>query len=127
MSYLGCYEHSESNTCSLAYPTFVIDATISQEITFTAHTPIRPALPLSFDDSTAQIPITTQKIPHHFQHSPSSTVQISSTIKTKPIKYIPSRATDGSIGYDLRSVVNTTINPHSRKTIGLGFNISIPE
>ena len=54
-------------------------------------------------------------------------MQISSIHKTKPIQYVPTRASTGAAGYDLHSNIHTSIPPNSRKTVGLGFSISIPE
>ncbi len=128
MKIQGCYEHSENNICTLAYPTFSFDATTDNEITFDAQSSdLAPDATPDFDNATATLNIRNQHIPYHHTASTPSTISISSTFKTKQaLKYIPSKATPDSIGYDLRSVVNTTIPPQSRKAISLGFNIAIP-
>lgn len=38
----------------------------------------------------------------------------------------PSRATTGSVGYDLRSTIRTTIPVGGRKLIGTGFKVTMP-
>ena len=127
MKFQGCYEHSENNKCTIAYPTFSIDAITKNEITFAVQKPVLPANKPSFDNSTSTMIINNQRIPYNFTTANHpTTVQISSTFKTKPIKYIPTKSTPDSAGYDLVSIMNTSIAPQSRKAIGLGFSIEIP-
>ena len=127
MKMQGCFEHSENDCCTLAYPTFSFNVNIDHKITFKVTSPPEDcSQKIDFDTDTAQLNAPKPSIPFHFQQQHSSTVEIASTFKTKPLKYIPSRATPGSIGYDLQSVVNTSIPPQSRKAISLGFSIAIP-
>ena len=128
MRYQGCYEHSENDICTIAYPSHTFEATIDHEITFIATVPILPHNKPVFDNSTAQLNVKPPKIPYTFIPTPTttSTVKIASTMKTKPVQFVPSKSTEQSIGYDLRSNVNTSIPPHSRKAVGLGFSIAIP-
>ena len=128
MSIQGCYEHSENGICTIAYPIFSFQANIDHEITFEVNQPALPPNRPSFDNSDITPVRKKQIIPYTFvsNNTNDDVVNISSTMKTKPIKYVPTKGTTNSIGYDLCSNVNTSIPPHSRKTIGLGFSIAIP-
>ena len=126
MKFHGCYEHSENNVCTLAYPTFTLNATTNHEITFTVQQPTLPTNRPAFDNSISDIVVPTSKIPFNHDASPSTTITMSSTFKTKPLEYVPTKVTSDSVRYDLRSAISTTIPPQSRKAINLGFNIAIP-
>lgn len=39
----------------------------------------------------------------------------------------PSRATTGSVGYDLRSTIEATLQPGQRKLIGTGYKVTMPQ
>ena len=62
----GCYEHSENNTCSLAFPTFMFDDDTAQEIQFHASKPKETDEP-DFDSSNVPTPTSKQVIPYHFE------------------------------------------------------------
>lgn len=52
--------------------------------------------------------------------------------KTNPKAILPSRATNGSVGYDVYAIIDepngvVTIAPHGNKLIGLGFALEIPK
>ena len=128
MKVQGCSEHSEANTCTIAYPTFTIKASTKHEIEFIATIPSDTTKPPDFDSNQTIDNIKPANIPYYFkadQQHPN--IKISSTFKTKPIKNIPTRSTPDSIGYDLFSSTNTSIPPNSRKSVGLGFSIAIPQ
>ena len=126
MRHQGCYEHSQNNTCTLAFPSFTFDALTNNDIEFYASPSPSTDTP-DFDDSKTNIIIPKQSIQYIAPTPSIDHVQISSTFKTKPIQYVPRRSSSGAAGYDLHSPINTTIPPNSRKTVGLGFNIAIPE
>ena len=127
MTIQGCFEHCENNTCTLAFPTFTFDAITNNEIEFYAR-PSPSTMTPDFDDSQSSVKIPSTSIPFVRPPTPAFTnVQISSIHKTKPIQYTPTRTTSGAAGYDLHSPFNTTIPPNSRKAIGLGFSIAIPQ
>ena len=129
MQYEGCYEHSQNNKCYIAFPNMIIKAQNNNEIEFevlppsTDHT-VQPI----FDEATAIVynnkttTITMPSTPERNQQ-----VSIASTVKSKPVQYVPRQATNGSIGYDLRAPQDASISPQSRKAIPLGFSMSIPK
>ena len=129
MKYVGCYELSKENICTLAFPTFTFDAINDNEIHFTAMDENTPyTTPPAFDDKTATI-FTTHK-PNITFSTPTKgtvdTVSIVSIHKTKPVKNSPQRTSPGAIGYDLHSSVTTSIPPNSQKLVPLGFSMIIP-
>ena len=126
MALQGYYTLYENTTCPVAYPTFTFEADTCHDITFTATLPTESPDKPDFDNSQASVNIGMYQNPFHFQHHHDTTINISSTYKTKAIKYVPTRSTPDSIGYDLRSAVSTSIPPNSRKPISLGFTIAIP-
>ena len=83
MTVQGCFEHSENNHCTVAFPHFSIDANVNKEITFTATIPPSPCPKPDFDNSDITLNIMNQHITYHFTHRHSSTVQISSSFKKK--------------------------------------------
>ena len=125
MKIQGCYEHSENNVCTIAFPTFTIDAITNDEIEF--YTKPSDTNTPDFDDSQHTLNILPQSIPYIRSPQQRDHVQITSIHKTKPIQYTPSRSSEGAAGYDLHSNSNTSIPPNTRKTIGLGFSMAIPE
>jgi deoxyuridine 5'-triphosphate nucleotidohydrolase len=125
MKLQGCYTHCESNTCTLAFPTFTINAITDHEIHIFPTKPTSPSEP-TFTTISAEPNQAPSRIPYTFQHKANQSVNISSTFKTKPLKYVPKRATPESVGYDLYSPNNTSVPPNSRKLIPLGFTIAIP-
>ena len=125
MRFQGCYEHSENNQCTIAFPTFTIDAITNNDIEFYANT--SSASHPDFDDRQATLNIPQNTIPYTRSSNTNDHVQISSIYKTKPIKHPPTMSTSSSAGFDLHSAITTSIPPNSRKAIGLGFNIAIPE
>ena len=48
------------------------------------------------------------------------------SIKLDPEALLPVRQTEGSVGYDLHSIIDTEIPPRSRKLISTGIKIKIP-
>ena len=128
MKVQGCSEHSEANICTIAYPNFTIQASTAHEIQFMATKPPLPSSTPDFDSSSSIMNIIPQQIPYSFKpEQQHADVKISSSFKTKPLKHIPTRSTEGAIGYDLFSAHKTSVPPNSRKSIGLGFHISIPQ
>jgi deoxyuridine 5'-triphosphate nucleotidohydrolase len=125
MKLQGCYMHCEQDTCTVAFPTFTITANTGHEIKIFPTKP-PPSTTPTFTTTNAEHNHVPAQIPFIFNDNTPSTISIKSAFKTKPIKYIPKRATTDSIGFDVYSPTNTSIPPNSRKLIPLGFHLAIP-
>ena len=81
----------------------------------------------TFDEATAE---TYEKEDTNIILQPTqrtrNEVTITSTIKSHPVKYPPAQATPDSIGYNLRAPADNSIPPQGRKSIPLGYAMSIP-
>ena len=130
MKYEGCYEHSEYNSCRLAFPSFILPVDNNDELEFKVQPSTKsPSIKPDFDEATA--PIYTAEKPKSLffdrpDHDSLLEVTISSSQRTKSISFPPKRATQTSIGYDLFAPSNTSVDPNTRKAIPLGLNMSIP-
>ena len=129
MKFEGCYEHSQNNACTIAFPTTTINAEVKNEIEFTVRKPdsdhsIQP----SFDEATAKL-YSSKTTTINFQrptHASTLQVHITSTLKGKGKTFIPTQATPEAIGYDLKSPKATSIPPQGRKAVPLGIAIATP-
>ena len=74
MRYVGCYEHSQNNTCYIAFPSTIIKAQNNNEIEFEFKLPSTDySIPPVFDEATAilhdneavKVDITTQPHRNH--------------------------------------------------------------
>ena len=130
MKYEGCYEHSEYNSCRLAFPSFILPVDNNDELEFNVQPSTKsPSIKPDFDEATAPL-YTAEKPTSLFfdrpDHDSLLEVTISSSQRTKSISFPPKRATQTSIGYDLFAPSNTSVDPNTRKAIPLGLNMSIP-
>ena len=147
----GCYLHVEGGNTQLAYPTFIIHPRVDEEIDVLITPAKTSTSPLDFDRSTStQIEIIqkvgyiTQHRHNHLERSyevlpttmiPYLTTQEaiaknSQTIKVKkllPTAVLPTRATAGSIGYDVSTITPITINPGQIAKIPTGLAAAIPQ
>ena len=137
MKYQGCYFLATDNTVTLAFPTACVYPTVNNE--FELHiTPAKDTTqPYTFDETTA-IPVITQKrrkytiLPKNMtpyitketysQHTASVRVK-----KLIPEATTPKRATEGSIGFDVRSISQATIPSNTTTLIGTGLAMAVPK
>ncbi len=139
MLHAGNYFHAENNTATLAFPTFQIDLNIQPEI----HLPIHPlASPTSYDYDEEQADLLPTAYPNHAQKyhlvssriaqyldSPSDQAQFTDTVQFKKListAHLPTRATPGSIGYDVVSPTTHILPPNSTTIIPTGLASAIP-
>ena len=142
IEYAGCYFHAEDNTYTLAYPRAVIHPTLINEpiinIQSAKHLPSTTTYafdylqdPLSTNESTNDrkayrlIDSNRQKylptIESQLHQSDTVTFQ-----KLHPNAKIPTRSTEGSIGFDVSSPVTFTLPPNQITKIPTGLAASFP-
>jgi dUTP pyrophosphatase len=145
----GCMFHAEAQNTFLSYPTFDIYPTISDEI-FVLLRPFqaKPNDTYNFDSQTAELvkipqntkskrklsnnlhlnlhPQTIDKYISSNTHRPffTETVQLQKLI---PQAVMPTRATKGSIGYDVHSITSHTIQPGQVQKIPTGLSTALPQ
>jgi dUTP pyrophosphatase len=138
MKWHGNYFHAEKNSAILAYPSFILQLTVGHEIELPL-TPLKDhnnkydfdeksAKPATNNKSTQHIdllaPTIKQYLPDRKDHDQfKHTVQI---MKLSPTAVLPSRATKGSIGYDVYTQEEITIQPGSIAKIPTGLASSLP-
>ena len=132
--YQGHYVHSENNTVTLAFPSFLLSLANDNEM----HAIVTKSSSdkLDYDESKALLsnsPLqhTTKLISNNVkQYIPrQKQVSFQHRVLFKPLHrntVIPKRATKRSIGYDIHSSVNTTLQPHSVTKVPTGVSMSIP-
>jgi deoxyuridine 5'-triphosphate nucleotidohydrolase len=140
--YQGCYFHAQSNEAMLAYPSFIIHPSTTNEIEVLFKSgKTDDSKPIDFDQQRAlECPTKKQsnQTNHNItmypksmqQHVPSSqrtrfqeTVQIQKLIDSAKI---PTCSTKGSIGYDVYSTVDVTVQPGQIYKIPTGLATSLP-
>jgi dUTP pyrophosphatase len=147
----GCYLHAEGGNTLLAYPDFIIHPRVTDEIDVLIKPAKTSTAPLAFDRSTTPKIAITQRVgwvtntqqhpteieysvlPHTmlpFLQTAESVKKHSTTVKIKkliPTAVIPTRATEGSIGYDVSTITSTVINPGIIAKIPTGLATAIPK
>ena len=129
MKYEGCYEHSQNNSCTIAFPTMTFNADIKNEIEFIVQKPDSDhSIAPSFDETTATLYAknTTTIDFDRPTHASILQVHITSTLKGKGATLTLTRSTPNSIGYDLTSPKDTPIPPQGQKVVPLGITIVPP-
>ena len=133
--YQGNYVHSEDNTVTLAYPSFLLslanDTEMHAIVTKTSSTQ------LDYDESkailsTTPINHTTMLITKAVKKFIPRQKQVSfqQTVKFKPLHndvILPKRATAQSIGFDIHSSAAVTIQPNTVAKIPTGVSMAIPK
>jgi deoxyuridine 5'-triphosphate nucleotidohydrolase len=150
MRYKGCYFHVESNNTTLAYPTFHLTPSVDDEIELQLLPASSSTAPFDFDETIA-LPASTSSysnrrdqtdsssLHHHInllsstipQHIPDKKLQQQFVDKVQiqrliPAATIPTRATSGSIGFDVSTVTSHAIPPNSVMKIPTGLATSLP-
>ena len=135
----GTFFHAEAKSALLAFPTFVLNLDVNHEIQFSLEHLNNHKEPYDFDESIAHpatispnhatIPLISssikQYIPHAADHQPFNTsVQIQ---KLSPLARIPTRATKGSIGFDVYAQQDVTIAPGQIVKISTGLAVAMPD
>ena len=118
--YKGNYVHCEDNAALVAFPSFVLSLANNKEM----HAIIRanPKGPIHYDESKAILSNTPLQHTTNLIH-PSikqcipkeKRVQFQETVQYKPLHQhakMPTRATKGSIGYDVYSSTSTVLKPN---------------
>ena len=123
---VGCYYLSGNNKCVVAFPSFLIKVDNKDELEFNVHIPTTPPTTRpNFDESSAETYTTEGYILlfNRPSHPDLQNVTIILTLKTKLVKYSPSRLTQQSIGYALKAITLTSIGSNYRKSIPLRLSI----
>ena len=148
IKYKGCGFHAERKDAILAFPTFVLHPNIDQEIELNLvsikHT---DTTIYDFDEMTAietsapsykMRSILKHNLHHRLTMYPQSvesyvnkhkSVHFTETVEIQRLTNLatlPTRGTNGSIGYDVSSVGAVTIQPNEIKTIPTGLITSLP-
>ena len=124
-----CYEHSENNICSIAFPSIITQVN-NEELVFSARKPSSDhSIAPSFDKATAKVytPEVTTIIFDCTSSANAYEVTILSTLKFEPVQYVPARPIPVSIGYDLNFPMKISVPPQSRNAIPLGLLINTPQ
>ena len=137
MQWRGAYFHARNHQATLAFPSFAINMFVHDEI----ECPVTPAPTtehFDFDEATAiPSPINTttstcrlikQNILEHLP-SPQDYYQFTNKVtfqQLAPDAVIPTKSTPGSIGYDVRSIQATEIEPGQIARISTGLAIAMP-
>lgn len=130
MQYKGCYFHAEAEKSYLAFPTFILNIQTKPEMQITA-TSVKTNK-IDFDE--------TKAIKHHHRPFAARVARADNGITIKPspkdhnvfIKLnspqatIPTRATPGSVGYDVTSVETVKIQHGETVKISTGISCMTP-
>ena len=138
MQWTGTFFHAEGNEATLAFPTFSINMFVRDEIEY----PIQPLSqqPPSYDFDESEAVLTTytntvrscklikQNIidyipqPEHHQ----TFIQTVQMKQLAPEAIIPSKATPGSVGYDVHAIHGQTIMPNQIAKLHTGLAVAMP-
>ena len=136
IQYAGCYFHAENNNATLAYPTHLIDIQTQPEFQIQLYPASHSTLPYLFDEQDAILLANTKR--RKFNIIPSSQARLlpktvhskfQDTIRVKkliPDAKLPSRATPGSAGFDVKSSHSTVIPPKSQMLVHTGLAMAVP-
>jgi dUTP pyrophosphatase len=143
----GCYFHAEAGNSELAFPTFLCTPRINMEIDILISPNTNNTMIPDFDEYlTIQRDIKNSKstisprssdatyalikadkaqyLPKSEYNNHAETVSIK---KLLPNASLPTRSTQGSIGFDVRSIATTTIKPGELAIIPTGLATSLPK
>ena len=139
MRWKGTYFHAENNEAILAYPDFILPLDTNNEIELQINH-CSNKLPPSFDESKAQPSYKTSTHHHNLHliskqiheflpeaqqhHQFHQTVQI---MKCHEEASIPTTATPGSIGFDVTTPFEYTIEPGQIQRIRTGLSTALPQ
>jgi hypothetical protein len=137
MHYKGNYFHAENDFATLAYPTFTVPLSHTNEIKTTL-TPLTTKY-YDFDElSAATVETSSQHNPAHLvssrvaEYLPTSQ-EHSAYIETFQVKtlspnaQIPVQATPGSAGFNVTTMQDITLLPGEIKKAATGLSMSIPK
>ncbi len=138
MENAGCYFHAENNTATLAFPAVTITLDTEPEILFQSvpSNPIHDIFAFDYQCATPATEHGTFKASiveksKYIEHLPTKyQEQLGETVPFKlmsPDATLPTRATSGSIGYDIASTATVTILPGAIARIPTGLSCAIPE
>ena len=147
----GCYFHAEASHSQLAFPSFILYPRVNNEIdmiaTPTASLPSTHPIDFNEDlDKYVQVsqPSRVTSVLHDhgvrsyqfisdsktkFLPNPDDHAQFCETVHLKrlvPQAKLPSRATQGSIGFDVSSITGQTIQPNEIARLPTGLSVSLP-
>ncbi len=141
----GCYFHAEDNQAQLAFPNFIVYPKVDKEIEVLVRpAPKTSSRKLHYDEFTAE-PSTNPKTAESFVED--QTYNIIDSVKARyitekdyskfsvkakvkkliPQAHLPERATEGSIGFDIRCFEPFTIQPGEIKKVPTGLATAIPK
>ena len=140
IKYVGTYFHAEANEAILAYPSFTVPLLTTNEIEIPIE-PVRDSpTAFDFDEQTATTIESDHSkhsltfapkaaldiLPKHSQsHAPNqSVVQI---MKMHENATIPTRKSEGSVGYDIYPLYSQSIPPNSIAKIQTGLSVALPK
>eukprot|EP00558_Chaetoceros_sp_UNC1202_P009040 CAMPEP_0197232302 /NCGR_PEP_ID=MMETSP1429-20130617/152_1 /TAXON_ID=49237 /ORGANISM="Chaetoceros sp., Strain UNC1202" /LENGTH=1842 /DNA_ID=CAMNT_0042690279 /DNA_START=1 /DNA_END=5529 /DNA_ORIENTATION=- len=133
----GCGFHAEERAI-LTFPTFTVDVECNDEYTVDiSHPTTTSKIQFRSEDFVRMSAKRTSNInlaPHHLKdYIPPDSPHIQQYTTAVKIKKLlpsiptPTRATMGSIGYDIASTQNVTVKAGTQACIGTGIKMEIPE
>ena len=142
MQFQGCLFHAEAQHTTIAFPSFILKPHVGKEIDVLCVPAFDSNESISFDQRVAtRIPISQSSlylatheltllpqscksfIPPSHQHHFTSNVLIPKLVDHATI---PTRATKGSIGFDVKSLNEVTLQPGVRQQVSTGLAIAMP-
>ena len=137
MKYKGNFFHCENNTATLAYPTFIVDLQIAPELQMEISPASHLTTHFDYDEQTAilsninttnkdqcKLRMVSTEVAQYISN-PSAQQKFSHEVKIMKLvesAHIPQKGTPNSIGYDVRAITNTTINPGQIQKVGTGLS-----
>ena len=109
IKYKGCYFHAEDNLCILAFPGFVIQATIADEITL----PITPSTDSSQSYAHTLNVVNPTLVKLAYKHIVPTEITQVFTTKLIPSAVILTHTNLGSAGFAIKNTHNLELPPPS--------------
>ena len=137
IAYAGCYFHAQDNTVTLAFPAVTMQLKTEPEILFhSIPTNLNNDI-LAFDyqcaspsedhgqfkASVIEEVFYDRTLPTTFQETFAESVPFQ---LLSPEAHLPTRATSGSIGYDVQATASVTITPNSIAHLPTGLACAVP-
>ena len=137
MKFKGNYFHAEDNTVTLAYPKTLLYPKCSNEFLLEITPAVTCTKEYTFNEDDAEYSSKNDVEEYQVLNSAKAAsipskiqqLQLSQTVKVKKLLShvpLPTRATPGSIGFDVTAAHSTTVKPNETTTIGTGLAIAVP-
>ena len=135
--YKGNYFHAENNSAVIAFPDAIIDIDMNPEMKINITPATDSELPYTFDEQNAILSTsckrrkytivdreTTKYIPAHLYAQFTNEVRVKRLVREAKL---PTRATTGSVGFDVCSIHDVILPPHSQTKVHTGLAMAIPK